>query len=279
MRQELQGFLLIGASLGAFNLAVVAGAPGAAQAQSRTPGQVFRDCADVCPEMVVVPSGSFLMGSPVGVGQTRERPQRTVTFARPFAVGRFEVTFAEWDACVNAGVCPRQDHDLDQGADLGWGRDRRPVINVGWPAAKTYVRWLSTTTGQTYRLLSEAEWEYAARAGTTTLYSTGETITTDDANFSDEVSRTVPVGSYLPNAFGLYDMHGNVGEWVEDCLSDTYSGAPIDGSAWTPDNCSWRIFRGGDWYSSSERVRSANRGWSDTDYWDGHRGFRVARML
>ena len=241
MRQGIQAFFLIGAGLGAVTLAVLAVTAGAAQAQTRTPGQVFRDCADVCPEMVVVPSGSFMMGSAAGVGLDDQRPQRTVTFARPFAVGRFEVTFAEWDACVAENGCPRAwSPTLGPGTDEGWGRGRRPAINVSWNDANRYVMWLSSKTGQRYRLLSEAECEYAARGGTRSAYGWGRnTITSDEANFDsvelrftvNAIGRTVSVGTYAANRFGLHDMHGNVSEWVQDCYNPTYSGAPVDGSA------------------------------------------------
>ncbi len=280
-----QGFLLIGASLGALTLTVLAGTPGAGQAQSRTPGQVFRDCADVCPQMVVVPSGSFMMGSPTGEGNDLERPQRTVTFARPFAVGRFEVTFAEWDACVRAGGCRREspargDWPGGPGRDEGWGRGRRPVIDVDWNDARAYVQWLSARTGQGYRLLSESEWEYAARAGTTTRYSSGDSLTADDANVREAGRRqTVPVGSFAPNAFGLFDMHGNVEEWVQDFAYTGYSGAPTNGSASTQGSVNWRTIRGGAWVSSSKYARSAFRYGAVTGFRGNGLGFRVARTL
>ena len=155
-----------------------------------------------------------------------------MTIARPFAVGKFEVTFAEWDACLSGGGCSHRP------GDAGWGRGKRPVINVSWNDAKAYVAWLSRQTGRAYRLLSEAEWEYAARAGTTTPFSTGRTITSDQANFNSNRigqyrQQTVPVGLFSANGFGLHDMHGNVAEWVEDCWHENYVGAPVDGSART----------------------------------------------
>jgi formylglycine-generating enzyme required for sulfatase activity len=254
-------------------------------------GRSARDCAE-CPEMVVVPAGRFTMGSPAGeVGRdTDERPQRVVTIAQPFAVGKFEVTFAEWDAYVAkatsiGGTKPHSPNDL------GWGRGRRPVINVSWDDAKGYVAWLSRVTGKTYRLLSEAEWEYAARAGTTTPFHTGPTINTNQANYDGNVTYgngrkgsdrqwTVEVGSLnTPNAFGLHDMHGNVWEWVEDCYVHTYQGLPTDGSP-APDRleCS-RVVRGGSWGSSPYRLRSANRDGSATVNRLYYNGFRVARSV
>jgi formylglycine-generating enzyme required for sulfatase activity len=294
MRQELQGLLLIGASFGGLTLALLAGTAGAAHAQGQPPipGQVFRDCADVCPEMVVVPWGSFTMGSPASVayeayGVKNESPQHQVTIGYAFAVGRFEVTYNEWDACVNAGGCPAASNTASEGPnnDNGWGRGRRPVIYVSWNDAESYVRWLSSMTGQRYRLLSESEWEYSARAGTTTPYSTGDSITADDANFVlTGPGRTVPVGSFAPNAFGLYDMHGNVWEWVQDCYDASYFGAPTDGASSTEGDCTLRVIRGGAWNDPMSNLRSARRLWEevfrgfniDRGY---NLGFRVARTL
>ena len=152
--------------------------PASTPANKYKPGDTFKDC-DNCPEMVVVPAGSFMMGSPTSekFRYKDEGPQHRVTIPRSFAVGKFEVTLAEWDACVSAGGCTRQP------SDSGWGRGRRPVIKVSWHDANTYVKWLSRKTGKSYRLLSEAEWEYSARAGTRTPFSTGRRITTAQANF------------------------------------------------------------------------------------------------
>lgn len=254
--------------------------PGEAQ-----PGKSFRDC-EVCPEMVVIPAGSFLMGSP----QTedgrypREGPQHRVAIGRPFAAGKFEVTFDEWDACVREGACKYNP------SDNGWGRGRRPVIDVSWDNAKEYVAWLSNKTGKTYRLLSEAEWEYVARAGSTTEFNTGSTIRPQQANYETSVSyagsltavgqrKTIPVGSYAPNAFGLYDVHGNVWEWVEDCRNSNYIGAPTDGSAWTSGDCAWRILRGGSWDVDPVYARSAYRYWNYSTSRLTYFGLRVASNL
>jgi formylglycine-generating enzyme required for sulfatase activity len=161
-----------------------------------------------------------------------EGPQRKVTFANPFAVGKFEVTFAEWHACVSERGCKHEPGD----AGYGIGNGKRPVINVSWiDITKEFLPWLSSKTGRTYRLLSEAEWEYAARGGTT--FSTGRTITPDQANF-DGKGTTIEIGSFLANAFGLHDMHGNVREWVQDCYKDSYTGVPTDGSALLSADCS-----------------------------------------
>ena len=257
-------------------------------AASLQPGQEFKDC-DKCPVMVVVPAGEFVMGSPDDEGPDRnndESPQHKVTIARPFAVGKYEVTFTEWDACVAGGGCQTNKQPRDQ----GWDRGRRPVINVSWSDAKAYVAWLGKITGKSYRLLTEAEWEYAARAGTTTPYSTGPIITTQQANFSgketwrdDEAKgnrgQDVEVGSLPANAFGMHEMHGNVAEWVEDCYTGSYITARSDGSEFPPYNCSARVVRGGAWTDDAWLVRSANRLYSPLDYKSFDIGFRIARTF
>ena len=255
-----------------------------------SPGDVFRDCVQ-CPEMVVVPAGTFNMGSNASEEGSwdGERPVHQVTISVPFAVGKYEVTFSEWDACFAAGGC---DDGVNQpGGDEGWGRANRPVINVSWEVANAFVRWLSRETGKQYRLLSESEWEYAARAGTTGPFHFGSTISTEQANYDGRYTygdgrrgvyrgQTVPVGSFPSNKFGLHDMHGNVGEWVEDCVHDNYVGAPMNGSAWVSgDACYIRVVRGGSWILGPSHSRSALRGggvdWIGTFY----NGFRVARTL
>ena len=239
-------------------------------------GQRFRDCPE-CPEMVAVPAGSFRMGSPA---EKLYQPVHRVTIREPFAVGRFEVTFAEWDACAGAGGCPRGE---DVARDSDWGRGRRPVINVSWDDAQRYVQWLSRKTGKAYRLPSESEWEYAARAGTETAYSWGDEIGVNRANCGGcgsrwDGDRTAPVGSFAANPWGLHDMHGNVWEWTQDCWNDNYQGAPADGSAWESGDCSWRVLRGGSWRSSKPSyLRAANRFGNTIGYFSY--GFRVARTL
>ena len=249
-------------------------------------GEAFRDCAE-CPEMVAVPAGSFAMGSPPGEkGRTEaEGPVRQVTIARPFAIGKYEVTFAEWDACLRAGGC---EHRPD---DEGWGRGRRPVMNVSWQDAQAYLRWLSAKTGEDYRLPSEAEWEYAARAGTTGPFHFGRAISPELANYGGNAAhgpgakgawreRTAPVGSYPPNAFDLHDAHGNVSEWVQDCWNRSHAGAPSDGSARLDGDCSLRVLRGGSWYVKARFLRSAYRIWNAPDFRLRFLiGFRVARPL
>jgi formylglycine-generating enzyme required for sulfatase activity len=242
----------------------------------------FKDCAG-CPQMIVIPAGEFTMGSPAS--ELGAETQHRVTIAAPFAVGKFDVTFDEWNACVKDGGCDGYRPD-----DQHWGRGKRPVIDVSWDNAKAYVDWLSRRTRKPYRLLSEAEWEYAARAGTTTAYSTGSTISASTANYDGSADgsgpsavnrqKTMPVGSFPPNGFGLYDMHGNASEWVEDCWHEDYTtAAPTDGSAWLEGNCDGRVMRGGSWEDSQAELRSAARLGEFKDKSSYADGFRVARSL
>ena len=235
---------------------------------------VGRDCPE-CPEMVVVPAGTYRMGDDTW------GPIHEVTIGAPFAVGRYEVTFAEWDACARDGGCPRGEGIAE---DRGWGRGRRPVIKVSWDDAQRYVQWLSRKTGKAYRLPSESEWEYAARAGTQTVYSWGDEIGVNRANCRGCGSQwdgdgTAPVGSFGANAWGLHDMHGNVFEWVEDCWNSSYAGAPADGSAWLAGDCTGRVLRGGSWSDEPSYLRAADRVWDSTGIRDDFNGFRVARTL
>ena len=251
-----------------------------AEQERMMPGKRFRDCPE-CPELVVVPSGSFMMGSPSSESERdkNEGPVHRVRIGRPFAVGVYEVTFGEWDACVSGGGCGGYRPD-----DKGWGRGNRPVIEVSWHDAKTYVGWLWRKTGEEYRLLSEAEWEYVARAGTGTRYWWGDEIGRNRSNCRGCGSRwdgkqTAPVGSFSANGFGLYDVHGNVREWVEDCWNTSYRGAPGDGSAWESGDCRRRVRRGGFWNYLSGDPRSANRSRKISRFRGVGLGFRVARML
>ena len=229
----------------------------------------FKDI-DIGPEMVVVPAGEFIMGSD---GRDAEKPPHKVTIKAPFAVGRFAVTFDEWDA----GGLPHKP------GDRGWGRGRRPVIKVSWEDARSYAAWLSQKTGKEYRLLSETEWEYCCRAGTTTKYAFGDRITLQQAHFSEGVWRsakqTVEVGRFPPNAWGLYDTHGNVGEWCEDNWHENYDGAPQDGSVWQGGRASSRVLRGGSWIDHPDLLRSAYRIMHQPDDRDHHVGFRLSRTL
>ena len=238
-------------------------------------GESFRDCPE-CPEMVVVPAGSYRMGS--ANGEPDERPVHNVIIGTPFAVGKYEVTFAEWDACEEAGGCGYIPEDL------GWGRGQRPVIDVSWNDAQRYAQWLSKKTKEPYRLLSESEWEYAARAGTQTAYSWGDKIGRGQANCDGcgsrwDDSRTAPVGSSTANRWGLHDMHGNVWEWVEDCWNESYAGAPRNGTAWLRGNCSRRVLRDGSWNMHPWHIRAAFRSRMSFDLRIFDAGFRVARTL
>jgi len=307
-----------------FTLVVLGMLPAAAAlAQDKTPGSTFRDC-DRCPEMVVIPGGEFVMGSSQQEsGHTDEKPQHNVKIANNFAVSKTEVTFDQWDVCTEAGVCPKAD-------DEGVGRGNFPVINVSWTDAKTYVAWLGKKTGARYRLLSEAEFEYAMRAGTTTPWFWGEAEASwgsgkacEFANLHDEAGKeahpmyvwshhkcndgyaeNAPTAHYKPNPFGLYDMNGNVREWVEDCHQEGYEGAPTDGSVRQiaapcekmfegvcMDHfegaaagahgaaCEKRVVRGGAWVDGGSTARSAYRYAEAEDFRNYQVGLRVARDL
>jgi formylglycine-generating enzyme required for sulfatase activity len=239
---------------------------------SRDPGEIFRDC-DNCPELVVVPTGDFVMGSN---DTPYEKPERTIAIRRPFAIGRREVTFADWDLCADAGACKYRPDDH------GWGRGDRPVINVSWDDAKLYLAWLSQGTGQRYRLPSEAEWEYAARAGTKSAFWWGRDVGAGRAQCEScgpANRQTSPAGSFRPNGFGLYDTVGNAAEWVEDCWNDTYRNAPRDAAPWTAGDCHLRVLRGGSFTSRPSDVRSAARFRYDSDVRYYANGFRVLREL
>jgi formylglycine-generating enzyme required for sulfatase activity len=249
-------------------------------------GDGAQDCAE-CPELVVVPAGSFAMGSPDSEDQRSpsEGPRHTVSIAKPFAVGRYEVTFAEWDACIAEGGCTYRPRDA------GWGRGRRPVVNVSWDDIKReFLPWLAKKSGYPYRLLSEAEWEYCARAGTSTPFATGATISSDQANFDGSNTyggsapgayrkRTLEVGSFPPNAFGLSDTAGNVAEWVQDCFTEGYGNAPADGRPSSDTAGCQRVLRGGSWLDGPRVLRSAYRGHLQPNARFILRGFRVARDL
>ena len=248
----------------------------------------FKDL-DAGPEMVVVPAGSFTMGSPSGELERKlnEGPEHDVSIAKPFAVARCAVTFDEWDAFVeNAGG------KLHKPADQSWGRNRRPVINVSWDDAQTYIAWLSDNTKQPYRLLSEAEWEYVARAGKNTPFWWGNSVTPEQANYNGNYTyesggskgeyrrKTVPVDSFKANPWGLYNVHGNVWEWCEDVWQDNYKGAPADGSVWLESgDKDFRVVRGGSWDYDPGYLRSAFRDGSPSGSRDYSVGFRLARTL
>lgn len=255
-------------------------APAAAQAPDAAtaplkPGTVFRDCSE-CPEMVTLPPGIFIMGSPKG--DDKERPAHPVRVRKSFAIGKFEITFDEWSACVREKAC-QVDPD-----DHGWGKGRRPVINLDFPTIKQYTAWLSKKTKHVYRLPSESEWEYAARSGSTTDYPWGDTMEPGRANCRDcgtewSAKGSAPVGSFAPNGFGLYDLNGNVWEWVEDCWNPDHTNAPGDTRPRLTGECAFRVVRGGSWYYFRKLARNSYRvKWvvEDKSY---NVGFRVVREL
>jgi len=256
------------------------------QERALPPKSIFKECAG-CPEMVVVAAGEFMMGSPDNEKDrfSNEGPRHRVRIATAFAVSRYPITSEQWHACVDQRGCRRWEKNT--GA--------HPALYVRWDGAKQYAAWLSKQTGKPYRLLTEAEFEYAARAGSDKAYPWGDDIgkgnancqgcgsppwenANPDAGFKGE---TAPVGSFPPNAFGLYDMQGNAWQFVEDCYHHGYESAPADGSAWTTgcaDDTS-RVIRGGSYTAGPEHLRSASRSWITTGAWNGFIGFRIARTL
>ena len=240
-------------------------------------GDVFRDCVN-CPEMVLIPSGSFRMGclSSDDDCYEDELPVHEVSI-QSFALSKHEVTFEEWNDCARYGGCNGESRDVWRGAG-------HPLGYVSWEEAQSFVAWLSEVTGHAYRLPTESEWEYAARAGAETKYSWGNGVGNNRAScggcgsqWDDDM--TAPVGSFGANAFGLHDMHGNVYEWVEDCSNDSYEGAPSDGRAWLSGNCDARIFRGGCFDHGPRDLRSARRKDFPSTSRSSLIGFRVARTL
>ncbi len=242
------------------------------------PGTVFKDCPE-CPEMVVIPAGSYRMGDLDGSGDSDEKPVHTVTIPHPFAVGKYEVTQEEWQAVM--GSNPSR-----------FKESRNPVEDVNWNDTKEFVGKLSAMTGKTYRLLSEAEWEYVARANSSAKYWWGDTASHEYANYGEDLccvglargrdrwKNTSPVGQFAANGFGLHDLHGNVWEWTEDCWHDSYSGAPTNGRPWTSGgDCGFRVLRGGSWYSAPKYVRSALRDRTTPANSNNNYGLRVARTL
>lgn len=243
---------------------------------------VFDDCSDAnwCPAMIALPGGEFFMGSPASeLGRyADESPQFQISVSA-FAVSAHEITFDQWEACASSGGCA----DNPAPDDASWGRGARPVINVSWSQAREYASWLSAQTGQHYRLLTETEWEYAARAGANTRFSWGEleptcaTSAPSGSNFEPCADdRTIPVGSFPPNGFGLFDMHGNVWEWVEDCYA-RYPLPSAPRSQTQSNECALRVIRGGSWGVEARDLRTANRFKVDPTLQSPYLGFRVAR--
>jgi formylglycine-generating enzyme required for sulfatase activity len=267
------------------------------------PGTTFQDCrqgSGDCPVMVVIPEGRFIMGSPLedpdnfnGLADGGESPQHEVSIAR-FAVSQTEITFGDWQRCFDAGACGNEmpdRRDWYANDSIVWNETDRPVINVSWDDVQKYVAWLSRVTGRTYRLLSEAEWEYAARANTNieaphTRFSWGDEDPVCEPRAPNGVSfsaceqfATLQVAIFPANAFGLYDLHGNVAEWIEDCRHSDYTGAPSNGEAWGESDCAARGIRGGGWDYNPVGLRSAYRDWRNTSARSTNVGLRVARTL
>ncbi len=240
-------------------------------------GESFKDCPR-CPEMVVIPGGEFIMGSTNKKSKKNQKPAHPVTIRGPLAVSKYEITFDEWEACLEDSACKRQPDDHK------WGRGRRPVVNISWDDTQEFTAWLSKKTGRTYRLLSEAEWEYAARAGATTGYWWGAKLKKNYANcrkcgtkWSGKMS--APVGSFKPNQWGIYDMHANIWEWVQDCWTNDHQGAPKDGSARTDGNCGRKSVRGGSWYYYPQVAKSPSRDSHPTNLWSYNIGIRLGTAL
>jgi formylglycine-generating enzyme required for sulfatase activity len=245
----------------------------AADVAATVSGSAFRDCG-ACPLLVEVPAGTYLMGS--DQGRPDEKPRHEVRFAKPFAIGIYEITLAEWDACLREGGCR---FSPEGGAD-----SRLPASNLSWDDAQEYVTWLSKKSGHQYRLPTEAEWEYAASGGKTTAYWWGDDAGKGNANCSDcgsdwDGRGPAPVGSFKPNPFGLFDVHGNLWEWTMDCANRSYKGAPGDSSAWLRGDCITRVLRGGSWNVGSEYMRTTRRHHYDRDVRYYLHGFRVVRSL
>jgi formylglycine-generating enzyme required for sulfatase activity len=266
-----------------------------------TAGQVFKDCSN-CPEMVVIPAGSVQVGSPLSekYRDNDEGPQHWVTINQPFALGKTEITVGEFRRFVTSSGYQTEAEKDSEGCYVfsggRWGMlgsvdwqnpgfsqdDSSPVVCISWVDVAAYVNWLAKTTGESYRLPTEAEWEYAARAGTTSAYWWGNSVTCSQVvHISPEChgSKTLAVGSYQANDFGLFDVHGSVWEWTEDCWNKSYSGAPNDGSAWTEGDCSRRVLRGGSWANYPSDLRAANREWNLPSNRYSSIGFRLARTL
>jgi formylglycine-generating enzyme required for sulfatase activity len=261
------------------------------------PGKTFSECEKNCPEMVVLPRGTFWMGSPDGEGNGSEHPRRQVKIDYPIAVGKYTVTWDEYELCVAMRGCDKPF------GDAGFERGRKPVINVSWEDAQKYVAWLSRITGKPYRLLSEAEWEYAARGIVSTdaphpkyFWGDGDKDICTHANLADQsfsrrysgdavdcddkFENTAPVGQFPANVFGLHDMAGNVWQWVEDPWHGSFSdNPPRDGSVWQGGDPKYRVVRGGSWSRASEDLRAAARGWDGPGLRSNYLGFRVARVL
>ncbi|MGZ3159327.1 MAG: SUMF1/EgtB/PvdO family nonheme iron enzyme [Burkholderiaceae bacterium] len=245
---------------------------GSSSGGSATGGSDMQDCP-TCPPMIALSAGEFVMGS--NSDDPSEKPAHRVTIGTPFAIGKFEVTVDQWNACVAAGACPREASDANRPKNT-------PVRDVSWDDAQLYVKWLSTLSGKPYRLPTEAEWEYAVRGGTSTRFWWGDKMRTGTANCKecgDPWHQEGPekVGSFSANPYGLYDMNGSVWEWVSDCWHNNYKNAPTDGHAWSEATCRVRVIRGGSWREGASYMTSTTRFKYDASVRHSQNGFRVAR--
>lgn len=262
-------------------------APGG-ETDSETVGDYLRDCF-VCPDMAVVPPGRFLMGSPENehARHLAEGPLAMVDIIKGFAMAAHEITIEQWDACVAGGGCRAYTPPAH-----GWGRGKQPVVSVSFDDAQSYVAWLSDSTGRAYRLPSEAEWEYAARAGSSGPFFFGARLTAQDANYNTAYTyggpvetaagRAVEAGSFSPNDFGLFDMHGNVWEWTADCWAGSHQDADVNGAPRNTKNggdCTQRVLKGGAWNTGGWRLRSAHRIGKPANVREYDNGFRIVRDL
>ncbi|WP_236572423.1 SUMF1/EgtB/PvdO family nonheme iron enzyme [Burkholderia sp. 8Y] len=239
-------------------------------------GNEIKDCPQ-CPLMIPIVPGTFMMGS--NNDDPGEKPSHRVTLGRPFAIGKYEVTVEQWNACADAGACTRIAPDSNASAPPP---ANSPMRNVSWDDAQVYVKWLSKVGGKPYRLPSEAEWEFAARGGTQSTFWWGDRMKKGTADCKDcgepyHPDAPVPVGSFKPNGYGLYDMNGSVWEWVADCWHSSYKGAPADGRVWDEPSCSVRVIRGGSWREGGDYMQSATRFKYSASVRQSQNGFRVAR--
>ena len=251
-----------------------ASAAPAASAARPTAGSVIKDCP-ACPPLIALPAGSFTMGS--NNSDPSEKPAHRVAITAPFAIGKFEVTVQQWNACVNAGGCQKTTQAANTPPDA-------PIRDVSWDDAQQYVKWLASTTGKPYRLPTEAEWEYAARGGTSTRYWWGEQMATGKANCKEcgqpwANEGPARAGSSAANAFGLHDTSGSVWEWVSDCWHNSFKDAPTDGRSWDEPNCRVRVIRGGSWREGAPYMVASTRFRYDAGVRQFQNGFRVARSL
>lgn len=245
----------------------------AARAAVTAPTEV-QDCP-ACPVVIELPRGEFVMGS--NTDDPSERPAHRVAIGQPFAIGKYEVTNEQWAACVDAGGCPRLSADPNAAKNA-------PVRDLSWNDARKYVQWLSKASGKSYRLPTEAEWEYAARGGTSTRHWWGAQMRTGMANCKvcgDPWQQDAPAnaGSFAANPYGLYDVNGSVWEWVSDCWHNSFKGAPDDGRSWDEPNCRVRVIRGGSWRDGADYMLSSTRFKYDASVRHFQNGFRVARDL